>query len=181
MKIITKAQHFLALAVVAAAAGLAVNAAEAQERPGRDRRGGDFDPAEFRQRAMERMREQFEVKDDSEWKVIETRIGKVMEAQRDSRMGGGFNRGGFAGRRGGDGQDGGRRGGPFGGETSPEADSLQKAVEAKASSEELKSKLAKYREARKAKEAALEKAQDDLRKVLTARQEATAVLMGLLK
>jgi hypothetical protein len=51
----------------------------------------------------------------------------------------------------------------------------------KASADEIKGKLAKFREARKTKEANLEKAQDELRKVLSARQEASAVLTGLLK
>jgi hypothetical protein len=58
---------------------------------------------------------------------------------------------------------------------------LQKAIESKAPADELKAKLAKLREARKEKEAALEKAQEDLRKVLSVRQEAAAVLAGLLK
>ena len=88
------------------------------------------------------------------------------------------------GRRGGDngggGDQGGRRG--FGGGTpSPEVESLQKAIEAKAPADELKAKLAKVREARKQKEANLAKAQDELRKVLSVRQEASAVLMGLLQ
>ena len=149
----------------------------AQERPGR----GNFDPEQFRQRMMERYREQLEVKSDDEWKVIEPRITKVMEARRDAGPGGrGF--GGFM-RRGGEGNDTVRdRGGRGGGGTpSPEAEALQKAIEAKASAEEVKSKLAKYREARKEKEAALTKAQDELRKVLSVRQEASAVLMGLLQ
>ena len=60
-------------------------------------------------------------------------------------------------------------------------EALQKAVESKAPADELKAKLAKLREARKEKEAALEKAQEDLRKVLSVRQEAAAVLAGLLK
>jgi hypothetical protein len=148
---------------------------------------GNFDPEQFRQRMMERYREQLEIKSDDEWKVIEPRITKVMDARRDAGPGGrGF--GGNFMRRGPDGTDagggrGGRNGGDrFGGGTpSPEADALQKAIEAKASSEELKTKLAKYREARKEKEAALTKAQDELRKVLSVRQEASAVLMGLLQ
>ena len=44
----------------------------------------------------------------------------------------------------------------------------------------MKEVLAKYLEARKAKEAGLAKAQDDLRKVLTVRQEAIATVNGLL-
>ena len=58
---------------------------------------------------------------------------------------------------------------------------MNKAIEDKAPADEVKAKLAKYRESRKAKEATVEKAQDDLRKALNPRQEAAAVLAGLLK
>src|SRR6185295_6002190 len=102
------------------------------------------------QRMMERYREQLEVKSDDEWKVIEPRITKVSEARRDIGFGGGFNRGG--GRRGGDGNDqsgDAQRRRTFGGEPNPDAEALQKAIESKASADEIKSKLAKYRESRK--------------------------------
>ena len=46
---------------------------------------------------------------------------------------------------------------------------------------EIKTKLAKYRESQKTKQANLEKAQAELRQVLSVRQEANAVLMGLLQ
>ncbi|HEY5910066.1 MAG TPA: hypothetical protein VJA21_05620 [Verrucomicrobiae bacterium] len=56
---------------------------------------GNFDPAQMRQRMSERMREQFGVTDESEWKLIFERINKVMEARRSS---GGFGGpGGFGG------------------------------------------------------------------------------------
>jgi len=151
---------------------------------------GNFDPAQFRERQMERYRERIEVKSDEDWKKLEPIIGKVMDAQRDARQGLGF--GGFGGRGGG-----GRRGGDGGGgndnqaqggnrdrggnQTSPEVKDLQKAFDDKASAEDIKAKLAKVREARKSKEAALEKAQDELRKALSPRQEAGAVLAGLLR
>ena len=45
---------------------------------------------------------------------------------------------------------------------------------------EIKAALDKYLASRKAKQAELEKAQENLRKVLTARQEAIAALNGLL-
>jgi hypothetical protein len=175
------------MAGVAAALCLGAGNLAAQER--RDR--GDRSPEEFRQRMMERYREALEVKSDDEWKVIEPRIAKVTDARRE--MGpGGFGRGGPGGfgRRGGDGggTGGGTGGGgggddrrrTFGGEPNPDAEALQKAIESKASADEIKAKLAKYRESRKAKEANLAKAQDELRKVLSVRQEAGAVLMGLL-
>ena len=123
------------------------------------------------------------LKDDAEWKVIEPRITKVSEARRDMSTGFGFGRGGFGGRRGTDSSGGGggddRRRRGFGGEPSVEADALQKALEAKASNEELKAKFAKYRESLKQKQATLNAAQDELRKVLSLRQEATAVMMGV--
>ena len=68
----------------------------------------------------------------------------------------------------------------FGGTPNPEADALQKAIDSKASKAELKAALEKYVASRKAKQAELEKAQADLRKVLTPRQEAIATLNGLL-
>jgi hypothetical protein len=145
------------------------------------------------------MKEQFGVTDDAEWKIIDGKIQKVTEARRAVGGGGFAAMGGFGGRRGGPGGgDGdraergnrggdrggeGRRGGPggFGGEPSPEVADLQKAIESKASADEIKTKLAKVREARKANEAKLEAAQEDLKKVLSVRQEAVAVMMGLLK
>lgn len=167
---------------MAALLGLSASSALAQQEGERRReRGGDrgnFDPAEFQKRMMERVREQLEVKSDDEWKIIEPRVTKVMEARRDATMGGGFGRGGRGG-PGGGGEGGGRS--PFGGEPSAEAEALRKAVEAKAPADEIKAKLAKYREAKKAKEANLTKAQDELKKVLSLRQEATAVMSGLLQ
>ena len=155
--------------------------------------GNRPDPEQIRQRIAERMREQFGVTDDAEWKIIEGKIQKVTEARRAVGGGGFAAMGGFGGRRGGPGGgDGdraergnrgggeGRRGG-FGGEASPAMADLQKAIESKASADEIKTKLAKVREERKANEAKLETAQEDLKKVLSVRQEAVAVTMGLLK
>lgn len=163
---------------MAALLGLSAGSAFAQQEGERRQRGGD--PAEFQKRMMERVREQLEVKSDDEWKVIEPRVTKVMEARRDASMGGGFGRGGRGGPPGGGGGDQGGGRSPFGGEPSPEADALKKAVDAKAPAEEIKAKLAKFRETKKAKEAVLAKAQDELKKVLSLRQEATAVMSGLL-
>ena len=174
------------LSVVASAAFvmfLSANPVAAQQGQGR----GNIDPAEFRQRMMDNYRERLEIKGDEEWKAIQPLIAKVTDARRDVGFGGGFGRGG-GGRRGGGNNDaqangnnqGGRRGFP-GGEPSPEAEELQKAIDSNASKDELKAKLTKFREARKDKEAKLAKAQEDLKKVLTVKQEAAAVLMGLLQ
>jgi hypothetical protein len=58
---------------------------------------------------------------------------------------------------------------------------VQEAIDDKVSADELKARLAALRDARKAAEAKLAAAQDDLRQVLTVRQEAIAVVNGLLK
>ncbi len=187
----------LKLVAAGAAAILALHVAPhtslAQERPARPEGGpggpGGFDPEQMRIRMMERYREALEITKDDEWKVIEPRIQKVSDARRAMGGPGGFGGFGRGGRRGGGsgndagggGGGGGRRGGGFFGEPNPDAEALQKALEAKASSEEIKAKLAKYRESQKAKQAALTAAQDDLRKVLSLRQEASAVMMGLLQ
>ena len=150
---------------------------------------GNFDPEQMRQRMMERAREQLGVTNDDEWKIVSERLEKVMTARRDANAGafGGFGRGGGpGGRRGGGdnanaggGNGGGRRGGFFG-EEPQEAKDLRAAIEAKAPAEEIKAKLDKYRAYKKAKEADLAKAQEKLKEVLNARQEAAAVLAGWL-
>lgn len=149
---------------------------------------GNFDPAQMRQRMMERYKEQLEVTDDAEWKLISERVTKVTEARMAVGMGGGRgmfgaprNRGGGGGNAGGDqANNNANRRQRFGGEPDPDQEALQKAIEGKASNEELKAKLAKYRESKKAKQAKLVAAQDELRKVLNVRQEAISVDMGLL-
>ena len=162
--------------------------ANAQDRGGR----GNFDPAQFRERMMEDLRDRLEVKDDTEWKALEPLIGKVMDA-RMATFRGGMGPGGMGrmGRRnggndnnnaggGGGGNGGGGRRNFFNQEPSPEAEALQRAIDGKASKDEMKAALAKYVEARKQKQAELEKAQADLRGVLTLRQEAIATMAGLL-
>jgi len=143
---------------------------------------GNFSPEEMRQRMMDRYKEMMGVKSDDEWKAIETRVQKVMDARREvGGMGGGM-RGMFGPRRGGgDTQaEGSDRRRQFGPAPSPAAEDLQKAIESGASSDTIKTKLEAYREDRKQKQAAVVKAQEDLKKILTLKQEAAAVLAGLL-
>ncbi len=159
--------------------GTSTAVAQPQDQGGGRRGGFGGDPAQFQQRMMERTKENLEITDDNEWKAIQPLVQKVMDARMASMrngMGGMF-RG--PRRDGGDqGQGGQQR--RFGPPPSPEEEALQKAVDAKASKAELKAAIAKYQEARKAKQGELEQAQENLRKVLTARQEALATLNGLL-
>ena len=172
-----KMQHLLVLAAAAAMVGFFTNRATAQ---------GNFDPAAARERQMTRYREDYlGVKSDEDWKKIEPLVGKVMDAQRATPWLRGFGGFGGRGRGGGGGGNDQANANPnrnrFGGTPLPEQTDLQKAIEEKAPVEEIKSKLAKLREARKAKEMALDSAREDLRKALSSRQEAGAVLAGLLK
>ncbi len=148
---------------------------------GQGGRRGNFDPAQFRQRMMENYRDKLGIKDDAEWGVIEGRINKIDEARRSTMRG--F--GGFGGRGpggpGGPGGGQGNRGGGGGAQANPDADALQAALDSGASAEEIKLKLTAYRDATKKKEADLAKAQDDLRQLLSVKQEASVVLLGLLK
>ncbi len=130
---------------------------------------------------MERTKERLEITDDNEWKAIQPLVQKVMDLQRQAagdRMRGVFSRQG--GSRNNDQGGGQPRTSPFGDTPMPEAEALQRAIDGKASNSEMKATIAKYLDARKAKQAELEKAQAELRKVLSLRQEAIATMSGLL-
>ena len=145
---------------------------------GRRQRQGNMDPAQFQQRMMDRYRERLEIKDDAEWKAIEPLVQKVAEAR--MAMGGGRGGAGRGTRPGGDGSATNSAPSRAPVRSNAAAEELQKAIDAKASSPELKTALAKYLEYRKSKQADLDKAQSALRAVLTSRQEAIATLSGLL-
>ncbi len=166
----------------------AQNAAPDDQNGGRRQRGGDnanggdnggkggrgnFDPAQM----QERLREQFGVTDDAEWTLISERLTKLSEIRRSA--GGGMGRGGPGGPGGGPGGPSSRggRGGPSG---NPEQDSLRAAITEKLPDAEVKSRLDRLREVRKQNEAKVAKAQEELRAVLSVRQEAVAVMFGLL-
>ncbi len=146
------------------------------------RNRGNFDPSQMQQRMMDNIKEQLEITDDSEWKAIEPMVQKILDLRRETSSGMGRL---FRGNRNNDNSsstsDSNRpRGGGFFGPPSPESEALQKAIDGKASNSEMKAAIAKYQEAHNAKMAELQKAQSDLRKVLTLRQEAVATLDGLL-
>jgi hypothetical protein len=154
---------------------------------------GNFDPSQFQPRRTADLREQMGITDDNEWTAVQALIQKVTDAQRviqGDQTGAmmAFNRGansvadliGRAIQRSQGGQNGGQQSMSSLTTTSPEAEALRKAVENNAPGEETTNAVVKLRELRKAHQAALEKAQADLRKVLTLKQEAVATVNGLL-
>ena len=156
--------------------------------PNRDRSRGY---EEFRQKMAERLKTSLKVSDD-EWSVIQPLIDKVTAKQRDassSRYGGGGPTRGPGGSPGGGNPPTASGGG--GGSNDPsrperagsaEREALRAALENESSSPEtLKAKLAAVREVHAKSVAELASAREDLRKVLTVRQEATLVSYGILE
>jgi len=145
--------------------------AQAQDNTNQNRRG-NFDPAQMRERFMNSIKEQLKA-DDDEWKVLSPKIEKLMTAQRDARAGGG----GFRGRGGGGGGD--------NQPTTPVAKAsadLRTALDNKDTpAEDIAKKLAALREARDKARADLAAVQKELKEVLTQRQEAVLVTMGMLE
>ncbi|MFZ9747036.1 MAG: hypothetical protein ACO3G4_10435 [Opitutaceae bacterium] len=163
----------------------------AQNAPGggedRRRRGGEgggdrggFNPQEMQARMLAGLRDRMEVKDDEEWKLISERIAKVSELRRSAPGGPGMmmmgrGPGGPGREEGGSGRGGFRPGGG-----SAELTALASALRDKLPDAEIKSRLDRLRDQRKDGEAKLARAQEELRAVLTMRQEAMAVMAGLL-
>ncbi len=146
-------------------------------------RGFGGSPEEMRAAMSARMKEAFEVTNDEEWALISERMTKVAELRMSTMMSG-FGGMMLGGAPGGQNNDRGNRGGGgtrFGGRApNPELDALQAAITQKASETDLKERIARLRDARKANEEKLQKAQEELRAVLSVRQEAIAVSMGML-
>ncbi len=145
--------------------------------------GGNFDPAQFQQRMMDNIKDRLGVTNDTDWSALQPLVQKVMDARRDAAPN---MRALFGGRRGGNGggDNGGGAGGggnnPFNRPANPDAEALQQALDANAPSAQVNTLLEKYRASQKDREAKLTTAQSNLQKVLTPKQEAEAVLLGLL-
>jgi hypothetical protein len=169
----TKTHWGLVGMIMLAVTGMALAQAPGGGGPGGGPGGGrNFDPAQFRQMMMDRFKEQLGATDD-EWKVLQPKIEAVQAAQRDAR-GGGF--GGFGG-------------GPGGGRNADQAQSpvqvaaqdLRQALDNKdTSADAIQKKLDAYREARAAANKKLQDTQKALMDLLTQRQEAVLVMMGML-
>lgn len=157
--------------------------------------GRQFDPEQMRQMMEQRMREQLGAT-EQEWKVLGPRVTKVQELSRQVGAGGrGMMFGGFGGRRGGPGgagAPGGPAGGPGGrfgaGGPQRELTAVEKAQDqlrtvldnASSTPEQIKAALTTLRKERETAKQQLAAAQQELRKIITVRQEAILVMMGSL-
>jgi hypothetical protein len=149
----------------------------------------NMDPQEMMKQMQQRMndsyREQMDVTNDTEWSLIEERIAAVTKARMATVADGGGvgGMGGMMGGRRGNPGGGGPGGGGFAsmfGQPSPESEALQKAIDDNAPAAQIKALIVKLQAVHKDKLAKLAQAQEDLRAVLTTRQEAIAIMGGLL-
>ena len=142
------------------------------------RGGGMFDANVMRQQAAARTMEALGCTAE-ELAVLQPKIDKVQQLQRDARGGGGPMGGGRMG---------GRGGAPAGGDTAttPPQSEVQKKMAAllallqnkESSAEDVKAALKALRDARAEAKKALEAAQAELKAVLTVKQEAYGVTVG---
>ncbi len=164
---------------VMAATTFAVAVVRGQEggQGGEGRR--QFDPAQMRQAMTDRMREALGATEE-EWAIIGPRLEKVQTLSRETRGGmfGAFRtRGGRGGQRGGEEQA-----------AEQEQTEMQKATAAlqaaldneASTAAQIRTSLTAYRKAREKVRQDLAKAQEELRAVLSIRQEAQLVMMGTL-
>jgi hypothetical protein len=169
-----------------------------QDRVGQFQQGlaenfGNMDSGQFQQRRIASLREQLGITDDTEWEIVNGLIQKVIQAQqavqndtpRSGILSMSVGTNSIAGILG---QMRNARGNANGNNriassllrTSPEVETVQKAFDSKAPTAEMRAAIDKLIEVRKVHRTALEKAQADLRQVLTVHQEAVAAVNGLL-
>ncbi len=160
---------------------------------GQDQGGGggnrrDMSPEQFREEMEKRVKASLKATDD-EWNIIQPRLDKVVTAQREAFSGrmGGFGRtrdnnnassaatpSGTPGTSEKSSRDSTRT-------PSPEAEALKAALESEETpAKEIKTKLNSLRDSRSKKQDDLKVAREELRKVLSLRQEATLVMQGIL-
>ena len=149
--------------------------------PGERGNRGGFNMEDFKKRMNDMLKDSLKATDD-EWAILQPLIEKVQTKQREgmtSQFAGMI--GNLFGGRGPGGPGG---GGGFGGDRggSPESQALRTALEnTSASPEDLKAKLTALREARKKSADEMEATRAELRKVVSVRQEAVLVSMGILE
>jgi len=173
----------------------ATGGSEGNNNAGGNNRRREFNPEQFREAMAQRLKTELKVSDE-EWKVLQPLIENVTNKQRDAMVGSfGGNFGRNRSRNGGGGNNSSTQGSSQNNGTgqtannssnrgrapSPEMEALKQVLDTEgASNEDLKAKLSAVRDIREKNFDALKSAREDLRKVLTLRQEAALVMMGIL-
>jgi hypothetical protein len=184
-----KMKQLFAICGIVAALFCGVSSVSAQDNNGGGNGGnggnggfggrGNFDPAQFQQRMMDGIRDQLGFTNDTDWDAVQPLVQKVVEARQQVGFGNNM-RMMFRRNRDNGGDNNRPRNNPFGGPPSPEAQALQNAIDNNAPDGQIKDLLARYVASQKVKQDKLKEAQENLRAVLSVKQEATATLLGLL-
>ena len=166
------------VAIILVLAGICfVTADESEEQTRRGRGGFERNPEQMRTMILEGIKRQIEASDE-EWKVIEPRITKIMALSREQRSG---NRGGFGGDR----PAGMQRREQSAEDDKSELEKLSEELQTlvnneDATNEQIKNKLTALRKAREKGLRELEITKAELVSILSLRQEANLVVMGIL-
>jgi hypothetical protein len=141
-----------------------------------------WDKSKTRTKMLERYHKKLEVTDDAEWSVIQKRLESVLWAEHElqAALAAGQHKS-HPSKSSASSMATNGRGQParsFDGEEDIRA--LQQSVEGKAAAQEIKPRLARVRELLKVRQEKLANAREELRAVLSSRQEAIALLSGLL-
>ncbi len=177
LSLISRSSRILRYALLATMATGVAGMLLAQDKPKKADRESKRDAAantkakpDSDEKGLVRLREHFEISDDAEWELIAARIIKIGELRRALAVG-----------------SPGLIGGPIGDKKkasnrfkSPEQEALRTALKDNLPDAEIKLRLAHSHDVYRDNEARLAKAQEELRAVLTVRQEAVAVVTGLL-
>lgn len=169
----------LAMLALMPATALAQDGGDRGDRGDRggDRQRGGFDREAMMQRMSDMMKERLGASDE-EWAIIQPRLTKLAEVQREGRGG----RGAWGGNRRGRGDDNADAPQPELTGVAKASQTLRETVENEASTPaQIKAALEALREARKEHEAEVEAARASLKEVLTLRQEAMLVAFGQLE
>ncbi len=152
------------------------NPAPQQQQQQQSDRGRDRGPGGGREGYMTRIKEQMGITSDEEWKVIEAKLQPVMTKRMEGMAGM------FGGSRGGRGGDQNADSNRQRGAVEQASRDLRTLLEDKAAPEDqIKVKLAAFREAREKSRTELVSLQKELKEILMPRQEAVLVTMGMLE
>ena len=145
-------------------------------------RGGGWNPQkmmqQFNDRALDNVRDGLGFTDEAEWAAVRPLVEQVMEIQQQNEMAAqqlrsqrflGANNPLMK-----------SFGNAFRAQESAEQSALRQAVDDNAPTAQVRDAISKFRAARKEQQEKLAAAQANLRKILTAKQEAQAILLGLL-
>lgn len=126
---------------------------------------------------LDKLRAKLEIQDEAEWRIVKVRIEAILKAKRDASSGEMdmmslmFSGNKISGRQGILAK---------GSSKSKERKMLQRAIDSNSNQTELKQAIEVYNQMRQRKIKNLQNAQNELREILTPRQEAIATLIGIL-